>query len=308
MMRLTNLVGAVAMLFPGSLPAQSDTLLLPDELPAPADTLLITIAPALLHPSGGDYTLAGRFNVLAGWRRHDIARAYPRSRYWRAEGRGTLAIDADANPDALMADLAGGLAISLAKPRVIDPATVDVDAPGSAMEFDYGDLSLGGQLRFETNQRRSEARASLWGEAVYTHDRQGGIWPFLPSVYGQVGLARAIRSELRDSLRSPSGDTYTRLEVGAAWHLSADRQWMPPPLRPLWLHAELNAYRDAGVNEALESAGVDAGLRIALGVAYRLFGERRRVLDELFVRWTDGETPTLPARRKAWLLGIVLAP
>lgn len=293
-MRLTTFVAALVMALPGTLPAQ-------------ADTLLFMIAPALLHPSGGDYTLAARFDVLAGSRRHDIARAFPSSRYWRAEGRGTVAIDADANPDALLADLAGGMAISLAKPRVIDP-TVDVDAPGSAMEFDYGALSFGGQLRVETNQRASEARASLGGEVVYTHDRQGGIWPFLPSVYGNVALARSLESELRDSLGAPGGETYTRLEAGAAWHLSADREWVPAPLRPVWLHAEVNAYRDAGVDAAVESSGTDQGTRIALAVAYRLFGERRRFLDELFVRWTDGETPTLPARRKAWMLGIVLAP
>jgi hypothetical protein len=295
MMRLTTLVAALAVMLPGRLPAQSDTL-------------VFLIAPALLQPSGGDVTLAARLDVLAGSRRHDIARAFPSSRYWRAEGRGTLAIDPDANPDALLADLAGGLAISLAKPRVIDPATVDVDAPGSAMEFDYGDLSVGGQLRLLSNQRASEVRASLGGEVIYTHDRQGGIWPFLPSVYGQVGLARSIRSELRDALGTPDGETYTRLEAGAAWHLSADRAWMPPPLRPVWLHAELNAYRDAGVEPAVEASGADEGTRIALAVAYRFLGERRRVLDELFLRWTDGETPTLPARRKAWMLGIVLAP
>jgi hypothetical protein len=295
MMRLTTIIAALALMLPGRLPAQSDTL-------------VFRIAPALLRPSGGDVTLAARLDVLAGSRRHDIARAFPSSRYWRAEGRGTLAIDPDANPDALLADFAGGLAISLAKPRVIDPATVDVDAPGSAMQFDYGDISVGGQLRLLSNQRASEVRASLGGEVVYTHDRQGGIWPFLPSVYGQVGLARSIRSELRDALGTPDGETYTRLEAGAAWHLSADRAWMPPPLRPVWLHAELNAYRDAGVEPAVEASGADEGTRIALAVAYRFFGERRRVLDELFLRWTDGETPTLPARRKAWMLGIVLAP
>jgi hypothetical protein len=295
MMRLTTIIAALALMLPGRLPAQSDTL-------------VFRIAPALLRPSGGDVTLAARLDVLAGSRRHDIARAFPSSRYWRAEGRGTLAIDPDANPDALLADFAGGLAISLAKPRVIDPATVDVDAPGSAMQFDYGDISVGGQLRLVSDQRASEVRASLGGEVVYTHDRQGGIWPFLPSVYGQVGLARSIRSELRDALGTPDGETYTRLEAGAAWHLSADRAWMPPPLRPVWLHAELNAYRDAGVEPAVEASGADEGTRIALAVAYRFFGERRRVLDELFLRWTDGETPTLPARRKAWMLGIVLAP
>ena len=295
MMRLTTFAAALALILPGNLPAQSDTL-------------VFRIAPALLQPSGGDLTLAARLDVLAGSRRHDLARAFPSSRYWRAEGRGTLAIDPDANPDALLADLAGGLAISLAKPRVIDPATVDVDAPGSAMEFDYGDVSVGGQLRLLSDQRASEVRASLGGEIIYTHDRQGGIWPFLPSVYGQVGLARSIRSELRDALGTPDGETYTRLEAGAAWHLSADRAWLPSPLRPVWLHAELNAYRDAGVEEAVEASGADEGSRVALAVAYRFLGDRRRVLDELFLRWTDGETPTLPARRKAWMLGIVLAP
>jgi hypothetical protein len=49
-----------------------------------------------------------------------------------------------------------------------DPA--NVDAPGTAMEFDYGDLSLGALADVESNQRRTEARFAFNLELVYTHD------------------------------------------------------------------------------------------------------------------------------------------
>lgn len=295
-MRLTTAVAGLAMALPCTLPAQDSRADRP-----------VTVAPAVLHESG-DYTIAARFGVLAGSRRHQVARAFPSSRYWRAEGKGTLALDADLNPDPIQLDVAAGIAVSLAKPRVIVFSPEDVDAPGSAMEFDYGTLSLATLGHLVTNQRRSEARVALGAELVYTHDHQSGAWPLIPVVYATVGFARPIVSDLRDSLGVPEDDSYTRLELGAAWHVSADRTWMPSALRPIWLHAEVATYRDEGVDATVEALGVDDGARVALGVAYRFLRAERGLVDELFVRWTDGETPTLPAPRRAWMVGVVVAP
>lgn len=295
-MRLTIAVATMLLVLPSRGPAQE-----PDLRPG------FSIAPALLE-SGGDYTVGARFGFLAGSRRHEIARAFPSTRYWRAEARGALAADADLNPEPVALDVAGGLAISLAKPRVITFDPANVDAPGTAMAFDYGDVSLAAQGHVETNQRRTEARAALGAELVYTHDRQGGIWPFLPSLYAVVGFARPLASELRDSLGVPDDESYLRLAAGGAWHLSADRLWMPGVLRPVWLHAQVDLYREASVATDVEDTGLDDGTRIALGIAYRLLGADDRLVDEVFVRWTNGETPTLPAARKAWMLGIVMAP
>lgn len=83
---------------------------------------------------------------------------------------------------------------------------------------------------------------------------------------------------------------------------------MPSALRPVWLHAELTVYRESGVEAPIEALGLHDGTRIALGAAYRFLGEERGVVDEIFLRWTTGETPTLPAARKAWMLGVMLAP
>jgi hypothetical protein len=267
----------------------------------------VSFAPALVE-SEGDRTVAVRVGLFAGSRRHEIARAFPSTRYWRAEARGVLAVDPDANPEPIALQAAGGVAISLAKPRtvVFDPDAVD--APGSAMAFDYGDLSLAAQAHIETNQRRTEARAAFGAELIYTHDRQGGVWPFVPSLYASAGIARPLASELRDTLGLPDDESYVRLVAGGAWHLSADRRWMPRALRPVWLHAQVDLYREADVDPALEQSRLDDGARVALGAAYRLLSAERRIVDEIFLRWTSGETPTLPAARKAWMLGIVLAP
>lgn len=295
-MRLTTALVGLALIVPCAAPGQGSRADRP-----------FTVAPAVLH-QGGDYTVAARFGALAGSRRHQVARAFPSSRYWRAEGKGTLALDADLNPDPIQLDLAAGIAVSLAKPRVIVFNPADVDAPGSAMEFDYGTLSLAALGHVVTNQRRSEARMALGAELVYTHDHQSGGWPLVPGVYATVGFARPIVSDLRDSLGVPEDDSYTRLELGAAWHVSADRAWLPSALRPIWLHAEVTGYRDEGVDAAVEALRVEDGTRVALGVAYRFLSAERGLIDELFVRWTDGETPTLPAPRRAWMLGVVVAP
>lgn len=266
-----------------------------------------SLAPALLS-QGGDYTGAARFGFVGGSRRQDLAGALPMSRYWAAEIRGTLALDPDLNPDPIAVQAAGGLAVSLAKPRTIafDPA--NVDAPGRAMEYDYGDLALAAEVHVVTNQRRTEARAALGGQLVYTHDRQDGVWPFVPALHAAVGVARPLASELRDTLGVPDDETYLRLAAGLAWHVSADRGWMPGPLRPVWLHALLDVYRETSVDDAVSTTRLDDGTRVALTAAYRLLGTERRLVDEVFLRWTSGETPTLPAPRKAWMLGIALAP
>jgi hypothetical protein len=295
-MRLTICGAALALLLPAAAESQR-----------PSDEPLLAVSPALLEYEG-DHTVAARFAVVAGSRRHDLSRAFPSSRYWRAEGRGTVALKEELNPDPLALDLAGGIALSLAKPRVITFDPENVDAPGSAMEFDYGDVSLGAQARLEANQAWTEARASLGAELIYTHDKQGGLWPFVPSLHAALGVARPLESEVRDSLLIRDEESYVRLAGGIAWHVSADRGWMPRPLRPVWLHAEIEIYRDSGVEDELEAAGVNDGTRVVLGTAYRLLGTERPLVHEIFLRWTNGETPALPAPRKAWMLGIVLAP
>lgn len=265
------------------------------------------IAPAVLH-EGGDYTLAARFDLLAESRRHQVTRAFPSSRYWRAEGQGTVALESESNPEPIQIDLAAGIAVSLAKPRVITFDPESVDAPGRAMEFDYGSLSLAAQGHIVTNQQRSEARAAIGAELIYSHDRQSGVWWLIPGLTVTASFARPIVSDLRDSVGVPESDSFTSLAAGVAWHISADRAWMPAALRPIWLHAELDAYRDEGVDAAVEALKADDGSRVALGAAYRFLGEERGLVDELFVRWTRGETPTLPVRRRAWMVGVVIAP
>lgn len=261
----------------------------------------VALAPVAVELEG-DWTAGLKFHVAAGSRRHEVSSAFPRSSYWRAEARGILALDEDLNPDPIFVAAAGGLSISLAKPNVITFDPENVDAPARAMAFDYGDLSLGAQGLLETNQARTETRLSGNAEVVYTHDHQRGIWPFIPALYARVGVARSIESEARDSLSIPDTQSYMRLAGGVAWHISADRGWAPTFMRPVWLHAEIDVYREDGG----ESTTLD-GTRVALGVAYRLLSERRGWLDEVFLRWTNGETPVLPAPGKAWRLGIVLA-
>lgn len=273
---------------------------------------VVAVAPTILEQDG-DYTVGARFDLLAGSRRHEVTRAFPRSRYWRVEAKGTLAADADLNPDPLSLGAAGGVAWSLAKPRVIVFNPANVDAPESAMEFDYGDISLGFQGLMEMNQPRTEGRVSLNLELIYTHDHQGGIWPFIPSVYAMIGAARSLTSDVRDSLSISDTQSYVRLAGGAAWHLSADRSWVPVFMRPVWLHAEIDVYREDGGTTMIGGPGgarqgpLD-GTRVALGAAYRILAVDRGLIDEVFIRWTNGETPTLPGNRKAWRVGILLAP
>jgi hypothetical protein len=295
-MRLTNWVVAACLSLPVAAPAQDRY-----------DEPLLAVSPALLHHDG-DYTMAARFAAVAGSRLHDLSRAFPASRFWRGEARGTLALRERANPDPLAIDLAGGISLSLAKPAVIVFNPDSVDAPGRAMVFDYGDISLGAHARVEANQPLTEARGSFGAELLYTHDRQDALWPLVPSLHAAAGLARSFESEIRDSLLVRDPESYLRLAGGVAWHLSADRRWMPAPLRPVWLHAEIDLYREAGVEDTLVVVGANDGTRVVLGAAYRLLGAERRIVDEVFLRWTNGETPALPARRKAWMLGIVLAP
>jgi hypothetical protein len=302
MMRLTTLLVLLWLAATSALDAQDR-----------GREFLIALAPGLLHHDD-DYYAAARFNFLAATRAHEASRAFPRSRYGRVEARATVATDADASPDPLSFGLAGGIAWSLAKPRVVTFDPANVDAPGSAMEFDYGDLALGAQAHIETNQPRTETRAGLSAELIYTHDKQRGFWPFVPGVYAIVGVARSLASEARQAQFASETESYVRLGGGATWHISADRTWTPRLLRPVWLHGEIEVYREDGGAQLVAAPGgpreveVFDGTRVALGAAYRLLGTERRVVDEVFIRWTNGETPTIPAPRKAWMLGIVLSP
>jgi hypothetical protein len=295
-MHLATAVVATLLAFPGIVAAQSD-----------ASSRGFSISPALLE-EGGDYTLAARFNAAIASQRHDATGNFVASRYWGIEGKGALAVKADANPDPLTLDLAAGIDISFARSSVIPFEPERVDEPRRAAVRRFGRVSLAVQAHGATNQPRSEARAALGGMLLYSHDNQHGAWPFVPAIFATVGAGRSLASEVRDSLGLPDDESFLRLEGSVTWHIWADRQWMPRALRPLAVHAELAMYRESGVEEPVASLGLDDGTRVALALAYRLLGTKRRAVDEVFVRWTNGETPTLPAPKKAWMIGIVLAP
>ena len=97
-MRLTIAVAA-AVLVAGTAQAQD------------RDRPRIAIAPVALELEG-DWTAGVRLDFAAGSRRHQVASAFPRSSYWRAEGRGALALDEDLNPDPILVAAAGGLSIA----------------------------------------------------------------------------------------------------------------------------------------------------------------------------------------------------
>ncbi len=263
-----------------------------------------SIAPGVLRPNGDDWTPALTFDVEGRMRRHVVRPRYPYSPYARGEARGALTIDADENPEQLRAAGAAGIAVDLVELQAVPFNPADVDAPGSAARFDYGTISLGAQLDLRSDQRAREVLGALQAELLYTHDHQRAFWPLVPAVAIAYGLRRPLRSELYDEL-AIERESLAQLDASAFWHLSLDRPVLPTLIRPFWIHGEVRYFGASGSDAAIEQAGLDEGSYVAATLAYRA---RRPVsaIDELFVRWSDGELQTRPGDRRAWMVGIVI--
>jgi hypothetical protein len=251
----------------------------------------VDISPKLVRNDRNAIRPALRLAYSVEHRAHQATVSFSRSLFFESTGRATFVTEPEQNPDNQELRLALGAEMSLRKVAEID-FDADPDADEGPFEFDYGVVGIDLAGAYEVSQDWDEQAFRLGVEGRYTTEI-----PWLPSALVAFHALFPARSDVRDTLGEDE-DTFWRLDGGLYWFI---------PIGPIALALEAAGFRALGLSESLERAGFEDGLYGSAALVYRPFhalGPLR--LDEVFIRWTEGQRPTATEARHAGAIGLTL--
>ncbi|MFW6078120.1 MAG: hypothetical protein ACODAE_00755 [Gemmatimonadota bacterium] len=267
---------------------------------APAAAQDIALRPALLRDDDG-VVPALRITAELASSGLDTRTAFPREWAWSLDVDAPLAWDARRNPERLAADGRIGGRLSLYRPP--EPGANPLpDDPGSE-SWDLGYLALQLRLGLEALQHGDLVDVNIGASLGYEHDRYEALW-FVPEWRLEAGLVACAHCD--STVGHDDGTRHSRLDVDLRWSLMLDRGWMPAFGKPLWLRLRGRAFRAWGMPAALAALREVDGAWASIELAYEIDG--LDWLDEVHVRWSDGEIPVRLGDRRTWAVGMTVVP
>lgn len=268
---------------------------------AAAQSAHLNIRPSVR--TDGDVAFGARWEAgIEPERRVTTALSFPREAWWRLNGAGAWLSEAAANTEPVVrADGEAGLLLLLLKQRPCLPN----DCPDDLVDLDLGYLTLALRGQAELDQQAKEGVLGLGAAVGYRPlGRTEGLWPLVPSLIAAYSVERPVTSELRDSAGVALEGNW-RLDLEALWHVRFAWGWVPAALQDLRLDVDLAHFRRHGVDGEAEGVVRHRGSFAAVDLGYELTG-RVPYVRHAFVRWSRGEHPSQPERRRAWLVGVVV--
>jgi hypothetical protein len=271
--------------------------------------------PALLDNTEGERRLGAEISASACNSGHDLRRAdgggrgeveftppkaFPFSWTLGLDGRFSLIHDGDLVPVENRVAGRAGISVSLSSPA--EP--VDCDAQNlsdeecarrmvevGATDFDYGFVALSGSAEYESSLGFSEQ--SLVGGAEL---RYGHLRGYIPSIVVSYDAVMPMESDTRQAL-GVDDDVYWRWMVqGYVYH----------QVGRVMGEVEAATYRANGLAASLDALGWDDG-KYAVGTLSVITDWAPLgvfTVDRVYVRYSDGRMPTLPAGGESWGVGV----
>ncbi|HET7275178.1 MAG TPA: hypothetical protein VFI91_08340 [Longimicrobiaceae bacterium] len=276
-----------------------------------AVALVASLAPVQVH---GQSTADPIFSISPGWLRAEDTSSlglrfeafYEREDISEGDGlptwldanvsfRGAVAVDPDANPEALDLSARVGWLKAFYEPGTASGGPDDPPVGG----YDYGSIQLSFAGSAAADQRFREANAALGLRVGYVAPNADIFLSAGPRVAVSYSGVLPISSEVREALNASASDSHGRLDLTGEWHPYI-------PQTPVRLHASLRYWSADGLDAAFSEEFGDSGFYQSYALAYvpmtwRFYKYR---VQELFVRWTDGDLPVAPVSTQAWMLGV----
>jgi len=273
------------------------------------------VGPALLDNTAGERRLGAEISASACSSGHDLRRAdgggrglveftppepFPFSWTLGLDARFSLIHDGDLMPVENRVAGRAGISVSLSSPA--EP--VDCDALNlndeecarrmvevGATEFDFGFVALSSSAEYESSLGFSEQNLAGGAEFRYGHLRG-----YIPSIVVSYDAVMPLESDTRQAL-GVDADLYWRWMVqGYVYH----------QVGRVMGELEAATYRANGLAASLDALGWDGG-DYAVGTLSVITGWEPLgvfTVDRVYVRYSDGRMPTLPAGGESWGVGV----
>lgn len=275
-----------------------------DESPYEID---LSLRPSILKQQDGTkYGFAIKHDMLA--RCHLIrgkGTTYRKAALLEFTSEGMLVADKDLNPHPLRAEALLGASLNMSGPKIARRGAEEGEEIISQYPFNYGRLSAGLNIGYETDQTTDNRNATAGAELAYVLTENQGLKALVPSLSALYEWVCIDKSEFQDRLRIDD-DTCNRFRIAASWKIPIG-DLLPAPFNQFSFHADVRYFRDYGRPGAIEEAKKDESAYIAGVLNYTfektiLFG----MLGGIFLKVADGRIP--PAAKELFQihLGIIL--
>jgi len=228
----------------------------------------------------GGPTAGLRFDVDVR-RDRDMIGPYPRSLRYAFSVDGAYLLDEERNSETIRSLIDVGYLISLFRPSTPVGA---IPSPDDPPPWNRGWVALQLGAGIEAPQDWSTSDFTVGGSLEYGHDQYQTLW-FLPEARVEWGYVRCVDC---DTTTADAEDAGSRMQGELAWSIPADREWMPSPLRPLWLRLQGRGFATSGLDEVGALRNED-GMWGSAELAYRCDG--CGPLHEVYVRGFGGQLP-----------------
>lgn len=225
----------------------------------------------------------------------------------RAEAGGPLLLDADLATEALSVSGALGIARNFFRPSPTPPpppGAPTAPPPARTGARDFGRGAAGLSLRYETTQTFEDQNLTGGLQLTYSMRGQSGWARLIPSVHVAVEGALPVRADARKAVGAETnGFVLLRGMASVTPGLGAA---LPPDwLDPLDLHVYVDGRWEGATGSAWRSEGLDTAFYAAATLLYA-FRDAVGVVEQLYVRWSDGRVPPAIEAEPTWTFGVVV--
>ncbi len=199
-------------------------------------------------------------------------------------GVGTFALDHEANPDPIKVEL-----------RLDDRLT----------QLDFAFIKYGLNISYEGEQTFNNQNVTAGPELLWIN-RKFNIFPWVlvPHMYLNYSLVQTFNSDDREDLGVDDHDLFPRLALEAAWNMFLEDYTKMSIVEDLIFKVDLRYYLEHDQESAWKDKGLDEYTYVTVDLAYDLLDYK--YLQEIFVRFTDGQLPTQMDEHTSVSLGVRL--
>lgn len=251
----------------------------------------LSIQPGLVRMENENLTIGVDFE--AGYEREYTLTSesgFPRFIEFDAKASGSLLPKPKYNPNHQKADLFFGYLISFKKAQDLQLGEIPEPSP------DFGSLSVGLNVNYETDQTFDEQNLEIGAELRYVNTSQQAL-PVLEASYLFVN---PVQSQLRDGVNE-AADIFKRLDLRSFWAIRLNRFLLNPDFR---------YFKSQDLAPALEEAGLDDGFHSSVTLGYMVTERESGFLsyfDYFYIQYNYGQFPVYSGDRETFEAGLTFS-
>ena len=265
----------------------------------------IKLKPSILNQDDGNKYGAGiDFKAFVSYKPYTGEEiTYRKALGVEIRSEGMLATDKDLNPRPLRAESVFAGFLNMSGPKIAERGEQEGEEIITQYPFDYGRLSTGLNIGYETDQQFDNRNITAGGEVAYVYVEHANWKALVPSLIAAYEWVSVDKSERSESL-GVEDNGFSRFRIAASWKVLVG-EYLPDQLKPLTFHVDARYFNERNRPDAIKDLNEDEASYIAGALNY-VFDKpvAYDLISGVFLKVSDGRIP--PAVKESTLVHLVV--